>query len=173
MSEEEGEIGSEPEQLPITKKAVSEETKELVKQSFRKPLSTTSRREIWGRVPALDLAETRCPRLDSLAVQDTGVQVLREPSRWTQPAKVWQPHCSMELKGRTEREETPTGTLFTQDHCMGPEWLLFPTPPDNETTSSLSLRGRDRPGKKGDGEIQRLHPREAHVEGLFLQHYYS
>ena len=44
----------------------SEATKVLVKEAFTSTLSNAQRREIRGRAPCLDLAETRCPRLDPL-----------------------------------------------------------------------------------------------------------
>ena len=45
---------------------VSEETRQVVKKAFRTSLSNTDRKETKGRAPDLDLAETRCPRLDPL-----------------------------------------------------------------------------------------------------------
>lgn len=70
MSEENGEVSDEDLAPSRAKKPkllkVSEETKKLVKESFTTTLSNSDRREMWGTAPALDLAQTKCPRLDAL-----------------------------------------------------------------------------------------------------------
>lgn len=66
MSEEDGEVDLAPKAKRPKLLPVSEETKDLVKSSFTKVLSNSERREIRQRAPALELPQTRCPRLDNL-----------------------------------------------------------------------------------------------------------
>ena len=66
MSDEEGEASDEEPPAKRPKLMVSEETRQVVKKAFRTSLSNTERKETKGRAPDLDLAETRCPRLDPL-----------------------------------------------------------------------------------------------------------
>ena len=64
--EEEGEASDKEPPAKRPKLMVSEETRQVVKKAFRTSLSNTERKETKGRAPDLDLAETRCPRLDPL-----------------------------------------------------------------------------------------------------------
>ena len=61
--EEEGEASDEEPPAKRPKLMVSEETRQ---KAFRTSLSNTERKETKDRAPDLDLAETRCPRLDPL-----------------------------------------------------------------------------------------------------------
>ena len=130
MSEDEAEDGEIDKEIdePVTKKTkleVSEHTKELVRESFLKPLSTTSRRETRGRAPTLDLAETRCPRLDPLfKTQEskfTGNSEAKQVDNDLQKIQALILDVAaplLELKGCTEKEDNPRSPAEAVDDAI-------------------------------------------------------